>query len=91
MDGALSIGGPINRSINRLRGSLLGSSRYQLPDGHSKLHLAGDPHLFTPELEEWRSPIVGSNIADIIPLPGWIPVVNHLSSSLIESPGVLDL
>ena len=72
--------------LNRLRGSKLDRSRYRDLVNHIRDPLIDDTIIFSPQLEEWRSVIVRRNLTERISLPDWIPIINHLVSSLITCP-----
>ena len=72
--------------LNRLRGSKLNRFRYRALVAHIKDPLIDDAVIFSPQLEEWRAIIVRRNLTERISLPDWVPIINHLASSLITRP-----
>ena len=75
--------------LNRLRGPKLDRAHYRALVAHIRDPLIDDSLVFSPQLEEWRAVIVRHNLTERISLPDWIPIINHLGSSLITRPSEL--
>ena len=76
----------LSRFLNRLRGSLLDRAFYRALMDHIKIPMVDEAMVFPPQLDDWRRIIVLHNLAEMLSLPDWIPILNHLAAALIAQP-----
>ena len=76
----------LSRFLNRLRGSLLDRAFYRALMDRIKIPMVDEAVVFTPELDDWRRIIVRHNLTEMLSLPDWIPILNHLADALIINP-----